>query len=98
MSILKTTHAGSKAIHVISVQTISDEIVKLGYTYNYMLKCWSCSKNKLPDITISRFYARNLFYIYVDFSTHKYKSITYSIITMCDLFNFIKDLKTICQS
>lgn len=96
MSILKTTHAGSKAIPVTSEQTILDEIAKLGYTYNYDLRCWSCSKNLLPNIAIARFYGLNPFYIYVNFSTHE--STTHSIITMYDLFNFIKELKTKCQS
>ena len=91
MSILKTTHAGSKAIPVTSEQTILDEIAKLGYTYNYTLRCWSCEINPLPDITIARFYGLNPFYIYVDFS--KSGSTTYSIITMHDLFNFIEDMK-----
>lgn len=91
MSILKTTHAGSKAIPVTSEQTILDEIAKLGYTYNYDLRCWSCSKNSLPNIEIARFYGLNPFYIYVNFSTHK--STTHSIITMYDLFNFIEDMK-----
>lgn len=95
MSILKTTHAGSKAIPVTSGQEILDEIAKLGYTYNYDLKCWSCSKNSLPNIEIARFYGLNPFYIYVKFSTHEFT--THSIITMYDLFNFIKDLK-LCQS
>jgi hypothetical protein len=91
MSILKTTHAGSKAIPVKSEQTILDEIAKLGYTYNYNLRCWSCSKNQLPDIAIARFYGLNPFYIYANFSTHG--STTYTIITMYDLFNFIEDMK-----
>lgn len=95
MSILKTTNSGSKTIPVTSEQTILDEIAKLGYTYNYILKCWSCNKNPLPNITIERFYGCIPFYINV-FSTHN--SIAYSIITRYDLFNFIKDLKLICQS
>jgi hypothetical protein len=91
MSILKTTNSGSKSIPVKSEQTILDEIAKLGYTYNYTLRCWSCSKNPLPDIAIARFYGLNPFYIYVNFSTHG--STTYTIITMYDLFNFIEDMK-----
>ena len=90
MSILKTTHAGSKAIPVTSEQTILDEIAKLGYAYNYTLRCWSCS-NPLPDISIAHFYGCNPFYIYANFSTHE--STTYTIITMYDLFNFIEDMK-----
>jgi hypothetical protein len=96
MSILKTTNSGSKSIPVKSEQTILDEIAKLGYTYNPTLRCWSCSKNPLPDIAIARFYGLNPFYIYANFSTTG--STTYTIITMYDLFNFIKDLKPICQS
>lgn len=96
MSILKTTHAGSKAIPVKSEQTILDEIAKLGYTYNYGLRCWSCKINPLPDIVVARFYGCKPFYIYANFSTHK--STTYRIITMYDLFNFTKELKTKCQS
>lgn len=96
MSILKTTRAGSKAIPVTSEQTILDEIAKLGYAYNYTLRCWSCSKNSLPDIAIARFYGLNPFYIYANFSTHG--STTYTIISMSDLFNFINELKTKCQS
>lgn len=96
MSILKTTKSGSKAILITSEQAIYNELKKLGYTYNCTLKCWSCSKNSLPNIAIARFYGLNPFYIYVNFSTHE--STTHRIITMYDLFNFIKDLKTKCQS
>lgn len=91
MSILKTTHAGSKAISVKSEQTILDEIAKLGYTYNYTLKCWSCSNNPLPDISIEHFYGLNPFYIYVYLT--KYSRTRYNITTMYDLFNFIEDMK-----
>lgn len=99
MSILKTTHAGSKAIPVTSEQTILDEIAKLGYTYNYDLRCWSCKINPLPDIIIAHLYGSgysNIFNIYVDYTTCN--STTYHITTMYDLFNFIKYLKTKCQS
>lgn len=96
MSILKTTQAGSKAIPVTSAQTISNEIKKLGYIYNCTLRCWTCSEKLLPDIAIARFYGCKPFYIYVNFSTHE--STTHSIITMYDLFNFIKYIKTKCQS
>jgi hypothetical protein len=91
MSILKTTNSGSKVIPVTSEQEILDEIAKLGYSYNYTLRCWSCSKNSLPNIAIARFYGLNPFYIYVNFSTSG--STTYTIITMYDLFNFIEDIK-----
>lgn len=91
MSILKTTHAGSKAIQVTSEQTILDEIAKLGYTYNYTLKHWSCSKNPLPDIVIGHTYDWSSFFIYVLIT--KYTSTTYDIVSMSDLFNFIEDMK-----
>lgn len=91
MSILKTTNAGSKAIPVTSEQSILDEIAKLGYTYNYTLRCWSCSDNPLPDISIAQFYGCKPFYIYVLIT--KYTSTTYNITTMYDLFNFIEDMK-----
>ena len=91
MSILKTTNAGSKAIPVKSEQTILDEIAKLGYTYNYTLRCWSCSNNPLPDISIAHFYGCKPFYIYVNLT--KYYTTTYNITTMYDLFNFIEDMK-----
>lgn len=91
MSILKTTNAGSKAIRVTSEQLILDEIAKLGYTYNYTLRCWSCSNNPLPDISIARFYGCKPFYIYVNLA--KNYITTYSIITMYDVFNFIEDMK-----
>ena len=91
MSILKTINAGSKAIRVTSEQTILDEIAKLGYTYNYTLRCWSCSDNPLPDILIGHTYGWDLFYIYVNLT--KYNCTTYNIYTMYDLFNFIEDMK-----
>lgn len=99
MSILKTTHTGSKAIPV-SEQTINNEIKKLGYTYNSTLGCWFCRKNALPDIVIAHFYAgwdgSNIFNIYIYYTTCK--PTTYCITTMYDLFNIIKELKTKCQS
>ena len=91
MSILKSTNSGTKAIPVTSEQTILDEIAKLGYTYNYTLKCWSCDKNSLPNISIGHTYGWDLFFIYV--SITKYTSTTYNINTMYDLFNFIEDMK-----
>ena len=91
MSILKTTNAGSKAIRVTSEQSIIDEIAKLGYTYNYTLRCWSCSNNPLPDIVIDYTYGSDLFHIYVNLT--KYDTTTYKIYTMFDLFNFIEDMK-----
>lgn len=94
MSILKTTNAGSKAIRVTSEQLILDEIAKLGYTYNYTLRCWSCSNVPLPDIVIDYIYGSNgsdLFHIYVYLT--KYSRTRYNITTMYDLFNFIEDMK-----
>lgn len=91
MSILKSIYAGSKAIRVTCEQPILDEIAKLGYTYNYTLRCWSCRKNPLPDILIGHTYGWDLFYIYVNLT--KYDTTTYNIATMYDLFNFIDDMK-----
>ena len=91
MSILKTTNSGSKAIPVTSEQSILDEIAKLGYTYNYTLRCWSCSNNPLPDIVVSHTYVWDSFFIYVNLT--KYDTTTYKIYTMYDLFNFIEDMK-----
>lgn len=100
MSILKTTNTGSKAIPVTDGQEIFDEIVKLGYIYNSTLRCWTCRKNSLPDIIIAHLYAgwdgSNIFNVYVDYSSCN--STTYSITNMYELFNFIKELKTKCQS
>ena len=103
MSILKTTHAGSKAIPVTDDRTIYNEIEKLGYTYNSTLRCWFCSKNSLPDIVIAHLYGsdgsnifNHIFNVYIFYAT--YNSTTHCITTMYDLFNFIKDLKPICQS
>lgn len=92
MSILKSTHAGSKAIPVTSEQTILDEIAKLGYTYNYILKRWSNNINPLPDIIVGHTHDWSSFFIYVIIK--KYTSPTYyNITTMYDLFNFIEDMK-----
>lgn len=101
MSILKTTHAGSKAIQITGEQTIIDEIAKLGYTYNYALRCWVCFIPNLPCLVIhensfSRQSCEFAIYVYKEIS--KPITISYTIITMSDLFNFIKDLKLICQS
>ena len=102
MSILKTTHTGSKAI-TVSEQIISNEIKKLGYTYNSTLRCWTCRKNALPDIIIAQLYGpdgsnifNHIFNVYVFYTTCN--STTYCITNMYDLFNFIKELKTKCQS
>lgn len=98
MSILKTTHSGSKAIPV-NEQTINNEIKKLGYTYNSTLRCWTCRKNALPDIIIAGLYDSNgskIFNIYIYYTISN--STTYCITNMYDLFNFIKELKTKCQS
>lgn len=103
MSILKTTHAGSKAIPITNEHTINNEIKKLGYTYNCTLRCWTCRKNPLPDIIIAHLYGSDgsnifihIFKVYIYYTTCN--PTTYCINTMYDLFNFIKDLKTKCQS
>lgn len=101
MSILKTTHAGSKAIPVTSEQTILDEIAKLGYTYNYTLRFWRSNIQYMPDLIIreSQFSRQSSLYnITVYYGLSNRNLITYTIISMSDLFNFIKDLKTKCQS
>ena len=79
MSILKSIYAGSKAIRVTCEQPILDEIAKLGYTYNYTLRCWSCRKNPLPDILIGHTYGWDLFYIYVNLT--KYDTYTNNFLT-----------------
>ena len=72
-------------------EKLVDEIAKLGYTYNNILRCWTCSKYPFPDIIIGHTYGRDLFYIHVNLT--KYNSTTYNIATMYDLFNFIEDMK-----
>ena len=100
MSILKTTHAGSKAIPVTSEQTIINEIAKLGYTYNPTLRCWMSNLQNMPDLVLREYfnYQSSIYDISVYYEISRRKLITYTIIHMSDLFNFIKDLKPTCQS
>ena len=100
MSILKTTNSGSKSIPVKSEQTILDEIAKLGYTYNPTLRCWTSKIQNMPDIVLREYfnYKSSIYDISVYYEISRRNLITYTIISMSDLFNFIKDLKPICQS
>ena len=100
MSILKTTNSGSKSIPVKSEQTILDEIAKLGYTYNPTLRCWMSNLQNMPDIVLREYfnYQSSIYDISVYYEIPRRNIITYTIISMSDLFNFIKDLKPICQS
>ena len=100
MSILKTTNSGSKSIPVTSEQTILDEIAKLGYTYNPTLRCWMSNLQNMPDIVLREYfnYQSSIYDISVYYEISRRNIITYTIIYMSDLFNFIKDLKPICQS
>lgn len=101
MSILKTTYSGSKAIKITCAQTIIDEIAKLGYTYNYALSCWTCTILNMPKLILQENSFSNqscLFTVYVYNKISKAYTISYTLISMSDLFNFIKDLKPICQS
>lgn len=100
MSILKTTNSGSKSIHVTSEQTIIDEIAKLGYTYNPTLRCWMSNLQNMPDLVLREYfnYQSSIYEISVYYEISRRNLITYTIISMSDLFNFIKDLKPICQS
>lgn len=101
MSILKTTNSGSKSIHITSEQTIINEIAKLGYTFNPTLRCWMSKIQNMPDLIVREsLYGRQSFIytISVYYEISRKNLITYTIISMSDLFNFIKDLKPICQS
>ena len=100
MSILKTTNSGSKSIPVTSEQTILDEIAKLGYTYNPTLRCWMSNLQNMPDLVLREYfnYQSSIYDISVYYEISRRNIITYTIIYMSDLFNFIKDLKPICQS
>lgn len=101
MSILKTTHAGSKAIPVTSEQTIINEIAKLGYIYDCFIECWRSDIPNMPHLIIQNnsFSGQScLFTVYVYHEITRAYTISYTIISMSDLFNFIKDLKPICQS
>lgn len=101
MSILKTTNSGSKSIPVTSEQTIINEITKLGYTYNPTLRCWMSKIQNMPDLVVlENLFSRQscVYTISVYYEISRRNIITYTIISMSDLFNFIKDLKSICQS
>lgn len=100
MSILKTTNSGSKAIPITSEQTIINEIAKLGYTYNPTLRCWMGNLQNMPDLVLREYfnYQSSIYDISVYYEISRRNPITYTIISMSDLFNFIKDLKPICQS
>ena len=100
MSILKTTNSGSKSIPVKSEQTILDEIAKLGYTYNPTLRCWMSNLQNMPDLVLREYfnYQSSIYDISVYYEISRRNLITYTIISMSDLFNFIKDLKPISQS
>ena len=100
MSILKTTNSGSKSIHVTSEQTIINEIAKLGYTFNPTLRCWMSNLQNMPDLVLREYfnYQSSIYEISVYYEISRRNLITYTIISMSDLFNFIKDLKPICQS
>ena len=100
MSILKTTNSGSKSIPITSEQTIINEITKLGYTYNPTLRCWMSNLQNMPDLVLREYfnYQSSIYDILVYYEISRRNLITYTIIHMSDLFNFIKDLKPICQS
>ena len=96
MSILKTTHAGSKAIPVTSGQEILDEIAKLGYTYNYALRRWSSNIQNMPDLIIQSGLSQTLSQTYTITIYQGLLSknlITYTITSMSDVFNLIDYLK-----
>lgn len=92
MSILKTTHSGSKAIPVTDGQEIIDEIAKLGYTYNYGLSCWSSNIPNMPDLII-RSCLSQTYTITIYHGLLSRNLITYMITTMSDVFKCIDYLK-----
>lgn len=102
MSILKTTHAGSEALQITNITTILDELTKHGYIFDTFLYCWICTTTpNMPHIIVQEnsFSSQScLFTIYVYHEISRAYTISYTIISMSDLFNFIKDLKPICQS
>jgi hypothetical protein len=101
MSILKTTNAGAKALPITSKQSIIDEIAKLGYIYDCFIECWRSDIPNMPHLIVQEnsFSSQScLFTIYVYHEIKRAYTISYTIISMSDLFNFIKDLKPICQS
>lgn len=92
MSILKTTHAGSKAIPVTSGQEILDEIAKLGYTYNYAVSRWNSNMQNMPDLII-RSGLSQTYNVTIYHGLLSKNLITYTITTMSDVFNLIDYLK-----
>ena len=101
MSILKTANAGAKALPINDKQTIIDEIAKLGYIYDCFIECWRSDIPNMPHLIIqdNSFSGQScLFTVYVYHEITRAYTISYTIISMSDLFNFIKDLKPICQS
>lgn len=92
MSILKTTHAGSKAIPVTNGQEILDEIAKLGYTYNYTLRRWSSNIQNMPDLII-RSGLSQTYNVTIYQGLLSKNLITYMITSMSDVFNLIDYLK-----
>ena len=101
MSILKTTHAGSEALTITNKQPIIHEIAKLGYIYDCFIECWRSDIPNMPHLIIqdNSFSGQShLFTVYVYHEITRAYTISYTIISMSDLFNFIKDLKPICQS
>ena len=101
MSILKTTHAGSEAIQITNKQPIIDEIAKLGYTYDCFIECWRSDIPNMPHLILQENSFSNqshLFTVYVYHEITRSYTISYTIISMSDLFKLIKDLKPICQS
>lgn len=101
MSILKTTRAGAEAITLNEKQPIIDEIAKLGYIYDCFIECWRSNIPNMPHLIIqdNSFSSQShLFTVYVYHEITRAYTISYTITSMSDLFNFIKDLKPICQS
>ena len=101
MSILKTANAGAKALPVTSKQPIIYEIAKLGYIYDCFIECWRSDIPNMPHLIIqdNSFSSQScLFTVYVYHEITRAYTISYTITSMSDLFNFIKDLKPICQS
>jgi hypothetical protein len=92
MSILKTTHAGSKAIPVTNGQEILDEIAKLGYTYNYALRRWRSNIQNMPDLII-RSGLSQTYNVTIYHGLLSKNLITYMITSMSDIFNLIDYLK-----
>lgn len=92
MSILKTTHAGSKAIPITDGHEILDEIAKLGYTYNYALSRWSSNIQNMPDLII-RSGLSQTYTITIYQGLLSKNLITYMITSMSDVFNCIDYIK-----